>query len=271
MRSAPPRGLAAPEQRDGGQRCGLVAFVTAGDPDRARAGRILRAVDAGGADVIEVGVPFSDPLADGPIIQRASERALAAGMTLAATLDVIAEERRAVRAPIVLFTYANPLVRMGLTRFATRAAEAGVDGVLLVDVPLEEAAPFHDVLCAAGLDPICLVSPTTSDDRLRRSARSGRGFLYAISRFGVTGVRDQIAREAQALVRRIREQTTMPVAVGFGLSRPEHVSQVSRWADAAVVGSALVAEVAKHADSPALEARVTAFVRWLRNGNEPTA
>lgn len=253
------------------RRCGLVAFVTAGDPDRARTAAVLRALDAGGADVIELGVPFSDPLADGPIIQRASERALAAGMTLRATLDLIGEQRDAVRAPIVLFTYANPVVRIGLAPFARRASEAGVDGVLLLDVPIEEAAPFHDAFCSANLDPICLVSPTTSDDRIRRSAESGRGFLYAISRLGVTGMRDEVAAEARALVGRVRRHTTMPVAVGFGLSRPEHVHEVGRWADAAVVGSALVAEVASHADSPALEARVREFVRWLRNGSEPAA
>ncbi|MPZ18587.1 MAG: tryptophan synthase subunit alpha [Luteitalea sp.] len=253
------------------RRCGLVAFITAGDPDRARTAGVLRAVDAGGADVIEIGVPFSDPLADGPIIQRASERALAAGMTLSATLELIGEQRAAVRAPIVLFTYANPVVRMGVAPFAARAADVGVDGVLLVDVPIEEAAPFHEALSSAQLDPICLVSPTTSDDRIRRSAEAGRGFLYAISRLGVTGMRDRIAAEAQALVGRIRQQTTMPVAVGFGLSRPEHVHEVGGWADAAVVGSALVAEVANHADAPALEARVSEFVRWLRNGSEPTA
>jgi tryptophan synthase alpha chain len=253
------------------RRCGLVAFLTAGDPDRARTAAVLRAVDAGGADVIEIGVPFSDPLADGPIIQRASERALAAGMTLSGTLDLIGEQRGAVRAPIVLFTYANPVVRVGVEPFAERAAEVGVDGVLFVDVPIEEAAPFHEALCSARLDPICLVSPTTSDDRIRQSAESGRGFLYAISRLGVTGMRDQIAAEAQALVGRIRRHTAIPVAVGFGLSRPEHVHEVGQWADAAVVGSALVAEVARHADSPALETRVSEFVRWLRNGSEPTA
>ncbi|MGH9163741.1 MAG: tryptophan synthase subunit alpha [Vicinamibacteraceae bacterium] len=253
------------------RRCGLVAFLTAGDPDRARTAAVLRAVDAGGADVIEIGVPFSDPLADGPIIQRASERALAAGMTLSATLDLIGEQRDAIRAPVVLFTYANPVVRMGVPVFASRASEVGVDGVLLVDVPIEEAAPFHEALSTAHLDPICLVSPTTRDDRIRRSAESGRGFLYAISRLGVTGMRDRIAAEAQALVGRIRQHTTMPVAVGFGLSRPEHVHEVGRWADAAVVGSALVAEVARHADSPGLEAHVGEFVRWLRNGRERSA
>jgi tryptophan synthase alpha chain len=251
-------------------RSGLVAFVTGGDPDMARSATVLQAVDAGGADVIEVGVPFSDPLADGPVIQRASERALAAGASLGGVLHMVGRLRGSIRAPIVLFSYANPVLRFGLTPFARAAAKAGVDGVLLVDVPLEEATPSHAAFCDAGLDPIYLVSPTTSDERLRDAARLGRGFLYAISRLGVTGVRDSVEADARALVGRVHAVSSLPVAVGFGLSTPEHVRDAGTWADAAVVGSALVAEIAARRDDPALGDRVTEFVRWLKNGDART-
>src|SRR5215203_2948241 len=171
-------------------RGGLVAYVTAGDPDAPRSAAVLAAVARGGADVIEVGVPFSDPLADGPVIQRASERALAAGMTLRGSLALIREFRRSFDTPIVLFTYANPVVRMDTDVFAREASEAGVDGVLLLDYPVEEAEPLRARLVNAGLDPIFLISPTTTDDRILRSAELGAGFLYVISRLGVTGTRD---------------------------------------------------------------------------------
>lgn len=245
---------------------GLVAFVTAGDPDLPRSADVIRAVDAGGADVIEIGVPFSDPVADGPEIQRASERALAAGTTLGRVLTLVAEIRPSITASIVLFTYANPVVRMGLDTFARRSAEAGADGVLLVDLPLEEAAEAQASLVAHDLAPIFLVSPTTSDDRMRRSGELGRGFLYAISRLGVTGARSDVAGDARTLVGRIRAQSTLPVALGFGLSRPEHVREVGQYADAAVVGSALVARVKQHGADDDLAGRIESFVAWLRGG-----
>jgi tryptophan synthase alpha chain len=247
-------------------RPGLVAFVTAGDPDLPRSAAVIRAVDAGGADVIEIGVPFSDPLADGPEIQRASERALAAGTTLDRVLTLVHELRPDIAAPLVLSTYANPIVRMGLETFAARAAEAGVDGVLVVDLPLEEAGPAQEAFVARGLAPIFLLSPTTTDARIRRAGELGRGFLYVISRLGVTGAREEVATDARALVDRIRAQTSLPVALGFGLSRPEHVGEVGGYADAAVVGSALVAQVARHGNDPALASHVQDFVRWLRGG-----
>ncbi len=247
-------------------RTGLVAYVTAGDPDLARSAGVIRAVAAGGADIIEVGVPFSDPLADGPEIQRASERALAAGTTLDGVLHMVAGLRRDVDTPFVLFTYANPVVRMGLETFARRAADAGIDGVLLLDIPLEEADEARAVFVAHGLAPIFLLSPTTSDERIRRSSALGQGFLYVISRLGVTGVRDEVAADAQALVDRIRSNSDLPIALGFGLSRPEHVADVGRYADAAVVGSALVARIARHGDDPRLADEVRDFVRWLRGG-----
>jgi tryptophan synthase alpha chain len=246
------------------KRTGLVTYTTAGDPDLARSASILRALDRAGADVLEVGVPFSDPLADGPVIQRATERALAAGGNLRASLAIVSEVRSHVTAPIVIFTYANPLMRMGLEAFVERAARSGVDGVLVLDLPIEEAHGFREMLAAADLDTIFLLSPTTTDGRIKRAAELGSGFLYGISRLGVTGARDAVASGAAALVKRIRAHTSMPVALGFGISRPEHVAEVGAYADAAVVGSALVSLIAKESASSALVDRVEDYVRWLK-------
>jgi tryptophan synthase alpha chain len=246
-------------------RTGLVTYTTAGDPDLARSAEILRALDRAGADVLEVGVPFSDPLADGPVIQRATERALAAGSTLASVLALIASIRGEVAAPIVIFSYANPLLRMGLQPFADRAAEAGVDGVLTLDLPIEEADAFRSVLASRGLDTIFLLSPTTTDARIGKAAQLGRGFLYGISRLGVTGARDRVASGAEGLVRRIRAQTDLPIALGFGISQPAHVAEVGAYADAAVVGSALVSLIAEASGSPRLIERVERYVRELKS------
>jgi tryptophan synthase alpha chain len=243
---------------------GLVAYVTAGDPDLARTAEILASLAKNGADVLEVGIPFSDPLADGPVIQRASERALASGATLRGALEMIRQARAAIDAPIVLFTYANPVLRMGEAAFVAAAAGAGVDGVLVLDLPVEEAGPFRDRLVGADLDPIFLLSPTTTDARIRASSDLGRGFLYVISRLGVTGARDQVAGDAESLVGRIRKQTTLPLALGFGISTPEQVAQVGRWADAAVVGSALVNVIAEHGAAPDVAGRAGAYLRWLK-------
>ena len=245
-------------------RPGLIPYVTAGDPSLARTAEILVALAEGGADVLEVGVPFSDPLADGPVIQRASERALASGATLRGVLGMIRDTRERVAAPVVLFTYANPVMRMGETRFVEEAKAAGVDGVLVLDLPIEEAAPFRALLAAAGLDPIFLLSPTTTDARIRAAAAMGSGFLYVISRLGVTGARSQVAANVESLVARIRAQSELPLALGFGISRPEHVADVGRWVDAAVVGSALVSVIAEHGATPDLAERAGAYVRWLK-------
>ena len=248
-------------------RPGLVAYVTAGDPNLATSADIIRAIDQAGADVIEVGVPFSDPIADGPAIQRASERALAAGGHLTATLDMVAALRPVLRAPLVLFTYVNPVLRLGTEAFVSRAAEAGIDGVLLLDLPIEESGAMRAALDAAGLDQIFLISPTTTDERMREAARLGRGFLYAISRLGVTGARDAIATSARPVVERIRRVTSMPIALGFGISRPDHVRDVCAFADAAVVGSALVQVIAEAAAAGGdAAARAGDFVRWLKEG-----
>jgi tryptophan synthase alpha chain len=250
----------------GEDRGGMVTYVTAGDPDAATSARILIGLARAGADVLEVGVPFSDPLADGPVIQRATERALAAGMTLRGALDVVRTVRRSVDAPIVLFTYANPVVRMDAAVFAREAKDAGVDGVLILDYPVEEAEPLRAPLLDAGLDPIFLISPTTSDARIRRSGELGRGFLYLISRLGVTGVRDSLAADVRALVARVRAQSTLPVALGFGISSPGHVAQACASADAAVVGSALVQVIAEHGRAPDVAERAGEYVRWLKSG-----
>jgi len=246
------------------RRPGLVTYTTAGDPDLPRSAEILKALDRAGADVLEVGVPFSDPLADGPVIQRATERALASGTTLDGVLELLASIRSEIRAGLVIFSYANPILRLGAETFADRAKAAGVDGVLVLDLPLEEAGEFKALLAARGIDTILLLSPTTSDERLRKAASVGSGFLYAISRLGVTGVRDQVADGAEDMVRRIRAVSDLPVALGFGISKPEHVREVGRWADAAVVGSALVSVIAEAGASADLDTRVEEYVRWLK-------
>jgi len=246
-------------------RAGLVTYVTAGDPDIERSRDILVRLDKAGADVLEVGVPFSDPLADGPVIQRATERAIAAGTTLVKVLGIVSDIRSLVSAPIVLFTYANPILRMGLDEFVRRAKKAGVDGVLTLDVPPEEAEEFRAASSRAGIDTIFLLSPTTTVERIRRAAALGTGFLYGISRLGVTGARTDVASSARTLAGRVRAETGMPLALGFGLSRPEHVRAVAEYADAAVVGSALVNVIAEHRESPVLRDEVERYVRWLKS------
>jgi tryptophan synthase alpha chain len=246
------------------KRTGLVTYVTAGDPDLSRSADILCGLDRAGADVLEVGIPFSEPLADGPVIQRATERALAAGATASGVLDLVKHVREGVKAPIVLFTYANPVLRMGIDTFGDRAREAGVDGVLVLDLPIEEAGGFRDAMAARDIDMIFLLSPTTTDVRLKDAARLGRGFLYGISRLGVTGTRDTVADGAEALAGRMRAATSLPIALGFGISTPAHVRQIGKFADAAVVGSGLVGVIAEAGKSPDLVERVESYVRWLR-------
>jgi tryptophan synthase alpha chain len=244
-------------------RTGLVTFVTAGDPTLPRTAQILVALDHAGADVLEVGVPFSDPVADGPVIQQAAERALAAGTNLARVLELVGDVRPQVEAPIVLFSYLNPLLRMGISVFTRRAAAAGVDGVLVVDLPLEEAGELQVASEHAGLDTILLVSPTTKPERVRKVAALGRGFLYGICRLGVTGTRSSLPDTAGELARRVRVETSLPLALGFGISSPQQVREAGRLADAVVVGSGLVAVIGAAGDGPALIPSVEAYVRWL--------
>ncbi len=226
-------------------RPALVVFVEAGDPDLATTARLLPSLAAAGADVLEMGIPFSDPIADGPVIQRAHERGLASGTTLGAALDLLSGLRRdGFDAPVVLFSYANPILAMGEEAFAARAAAAGADGVLVTDLPPEEGKRLSALLRRAGLDPVYLVAPTSSDERLRRAAALSRGFVYLVSRAGVTGARAALPEDLAPLVERVKRQVTrLPVAVGFGLSTPEQVAAVGRLADGAVVGSAVVSRM----------------------------
>ena len=247
------------------KRTGLVTYITAGDPDLDRSAGIIKRLDAAGADVLEIGVPFSDPLADGPVIQRATERALAAGTTLPKVLAMLKGLRQEISAPVVIFSYANPILRMGLGNFVKEATAAGVDGVLTLDMPPEEGGEFRDAFASSGIDTIFLLSPTTTVERIRRAAQLGSGFLYGISRLGVTGVRDSVDASAPELASRVKAETAMPLALGFGISRPEHVRAIGECADAAVVGSALVKVIAEHGQAPGLLDEVERYVRWLRN------
>jgi tryptophan synthase alpha chain len=231
---------------------GLVIYFTTGDPDLATTREMAIAAIDNGADVIELGVPFSDPLADGPVIQRASERAVARGTRLS---DVLAtcKEIRAARpnAGIILFSYLNPVIRMGMVAFAKAAKDAGADGVLLTDMIVEEADEYLRVMRENGLSPVFLAAPTSPDDRLKAIAENSLGFVYAISRVGITGTQTELARDAQSLVDRIRKFTKLPIALGFGISNADHVRAVNAFADAAVVGSAVVQLIEK---TPAAEA-----------------
>lgn len=223
-------------------RAALVVFVEAGDPDLATTRRLLPALGAAGADVIELGIPFSDPLADGPVIQRASERALASGTSLSAALTLLSELRGSgFPTPVVVFSYANPILAMGEAEFARRAAAAGADGVLVTDLPPEEGRAFASILRRAKLDPVYLVAPTSPGERIRRAGFLSRGFLYVVSRAGITGTRAALPEGLPALVARVRREVPrLPVAIGFGLSTPEQVRAVAALADGVVVGSAVV-------------------------------
>jgi tryptophan synthase alpha chain len=247
-----------------GKEPGIVAYLTAGDPDLATTRDIALAAIDNGADVIELGVPFSDPLADGPVIQRASERAVARGTTLSDVL-ALARELRAARpsAGLVLFSYLNPVVRMGMETFCARAAEAGADGVLLTDMIVEEAGEYLAAMKVNKLAPIFLAAPTSPDTRLKAIAGASHGFVYAISRVGITGTQQKVAGDAAELVGRLRQFTTLPIAVGFGISNAEHVKAVGEFADAAVIGSALVALIEKTPPGEAAAA-IGRFIAGLR-------
>jgi tryptophan synthase alpha chain len=222
---------------------GIVAYVTAGDPSLDATLKFVEVLAAAGADVIELGVPFSDPLADGPTIQRASERALKNGATLRGVLDLVARIRKSSQVPLVIFSYYNPVLQMGLEKFAAAAAAAGADGVLITDLTPEESAKYREILAQHHLDTVFLAAPTSDAERLASIAAVSTGFLYIISRTGVTGAKDRMADDLPALLRRVRTATQLPLAVGFGISQPGHVSMLGGLADAAVVGSALVSEI----------------------------
>jgi len=253
-------------------RGGLVTFVTAGDPDLGTSMDLLRRLPAAGADLIELGMPFSDPMADGPAIQASSLRALRAGQTMRRTLGMVAAFRQAdLETPIVLMGYYNPIWAYGVTAFVADARKAGVDGLIIVDLPPEEAEELYAPAAASGLDLIFLAAPTTDDSRLPRVLACARGFLYYVSITGVTGTRSADAVEIDAALARIRRHTDLPVAVGFGIRTPEQAAEVARTADAAVVGSALVSEVARHLDASgapdaSLVDSVTGLVASLARG-----
>ncbi len=255
------------ELRESGE-LGIVAYITAGDPSLDATLKFVLALAEAGADIIELGVPFSDPLADGPTIQRASERALKAGTTLARVLDLVRRIRQSSRVPLVLFSYYNPILQMGLEKFASSAATAGVDGILATDLTLEESDDYRRILGAHHLDTIFLGAPTSTDERLAKIADGTSGFLYLISRTGVTGAKDALPDDLPALLRRARAVTQLPLAVGFGISLPGHVSVLGGLADAAVVGSALVSEIEKAtkavASANAIDAAASALVQRVQ-------
>lgn len=246
---------------------GFIPFITAGDPDLDATCELMVELAGAGASLIELGVPFSDPMADGPVIQRASERALKHGFGLDAVLDTARKARQRIDTPLVLFSYYNPLLQFGLDKLAREAKKCGIDGVLVTDLTPEEAGRFTEILRAKGLDMIFLVAPTSTDARLRMIAERASGFIYAVSRTGVTGAREQVSAVAKKLVPRVRQFSNLPVAVGFGISTAEQVADTWRYADAAVVGSALVAEIERWSGSRDLVKQVGQFARNLVPAN----
>jgi tryptophan synthase alpha chain len=257
------------EMRESGE-LGIVAYITAGDPSLDATLRFVLALAEAGADVIELGVPFSDPLADGPTIQRASERALKSGTTLTGVIDLVRRIRQSSQVPLVLFSYYNPILQMGLEKFASAAASAGADGVLATDLTPEESEEYRRILVAQHLDTIFLGAPTSTVERLAKIAGCSSGFLYLISRTGVTGAKDALPDDLPALLRRARSVTQLPIAVGFGISLPGHVSVLGGLADAAVIGSVLVSEIEKatsvDAGAAALAERIRSLKEAARHG-----
>ena len=251
-------------KRDG--RKGLIAYLTAGDPAPERTPALVEALERGGADLIELGVPFSDPIADGPVIQRAGERALRAGTTLEGVLEIAARIRQRSEVPLLLFTYLNPVLRYGLDRLAQDAAARGIDGCLLTDASVEEAQDYVAAMHRHGLDTVFLAAPTSTQRRLELVARYSTGFIYLVSRTGVTGARETLSDAVTPLIRAVRGVTDLPLAVGFGISRPEHVAELGRQVEAVVVGSAFVRVIERYANSTALESELESFTRELKQG-----
>lgn len=251
-------------KRDG--RKGLIAYLTAGDPAPDRTPTLVEALVRGGADLIELGVPFSDPIADGPVIQRAGERALKAGTSLRTVLEIAARIRERSAVPLLLFTYLNPVLRYGLERLALDAAACGIDGCLLTDASVEEAHEYIGAMHRHGLDTVFLAAPTSTERRLKLVAQYSTGFVYLVSRTGVTGERDTVSNAVAPLVKAMRGITGLPLAVGFGISRPEHVAELGRQVEAVVVGSAFVRLIERNLDNPSLEIQLESFVRELKHG-----
>jgi tryptophan synthase alpha chain len=247
-------------------RKAFIPYITAGDPTLELTEQLVLALDKAGADVIELGVPFSDPIADGPVIQRATERGLKAGVTLTKILGLGRSIREKSAIPLLLFSYYNPLLNYGLEKLAKDAAAAGFDGVLASDLTVEESEPFVRAMHSAGLNTVFLVAPTSSPERIKKIAEASTGFMYAVSRTGVTGEQQQLAGELKEFLRTLRRCTPSPVAVGFGISRPEHVKAVWEEADGAVVGSSIVKEIEQHTGKPNMVEKVAAFAAWLKGG-----
>ena len=255
------------ENRRGGRKA-LIAYITAGDPAPGRTAPLVAALERGGADLIELGVPFSDPVADGPVVQRAGERAIRAGTNLRRVLGIACEIRRSSEVPLLLFTYLNPVLHYGLEALARDAAKAGIDGCLLTDASVDEAGEYVAAMHRHGLDTVFLAAPTSTPRRLELVARYSSGFVYLVSRTGVTGQQASLSSTVGPLVRAVRGVTDLPLAVGFGVSRPEHVAELGRQVEGVVVGSALVDLIARHADDPRLEERLETFTRELKRGFE---
>ena len=247
---------------------GFIPFITAGDPDLSTTLDLILELDRAGATVIELGIPFSDPMADGPVIQRASERALKHNFGVREVLDLVREARLKTNVPIILFTYYNPLLQFGLDSLALSAKQAGVDGVLVTDLIPEEGESLAEDLRAHELDMIFLVAPTSTDERLRLVSQRATGFIYAISRAGVTGARSSVSEEAERLVGRVRRFSDLPIAVGFGISTPHQVQEVQKYADAVVVGSAIVAEIERASGEDNIAQHIGAFARSLLSKGE---
>ena len=245
---------------------GLIAYLTAGDPALDRTVELILGLEKGGTDIIELGVPFSDPIADGPVIQRATERSLSAGTSLKGVLEMLGELRRKSEIPVVVFSYLNPVLRYGFEKFAADAATAGADGALLTDLNVEEAAPYIREMSKHKLETVFLVSQTTKDDRLRLLSQSSSGFVYLVSRAGVTGERTALSDQVLPLIRRTRAVTSLPLAVGFGLSKPEHMMALAPYIDAAVVGSAFVRLIAENQQDPDLADKLSSFAAALKEG-----
>ena len=248
------------------RRRGLIAYITAGDPSPARTVELILGLERGGADIIELGVPFSDPIADGPVIQRASDRALKAGTTVKTVLRSIRDLRRRSAMPLLVFSYLNPILRYGFERFAEDAAAAGADGALLTDLNIEEAEPYVAAMRKRNLDCVFLASQTTGDERLAEIASLSSGFVYLVSTAGVTGARETLSSSALPLIQRARRQTNLPLAIGFGLSKREHMQAVAPYADAAVVGSAFMRVVERHGEDAGLGERLASLARDLKQG-----
>jgi len=246
-----------------GRKKALIVYVMAGDPDLAATERLVPELGKAGADLIELGVPFSDPIADGPVIQRADERALRQKTTLTAILAMVARVRERTDTPLILMTYENPVCKYGEARFAEDAVKAGVDGVIVPDLPMEEAGPLHAQCKKHGLDLIFLAAPTSPPARLKKIAELSRGFIYYVSRTGVTGEQDSLSETLGPMVRKIRSYTDKPVAVGFGISKPEQSAAVGAIADAVVVGSAIVRRIGEKGGDPDLVPQIGSFVKSL--------